>query len=434
MLSGNLNERKCRVIVSIHSGQQTTDIPKHLQLITQKGTTIFQKWLTSISEDLGFFSPGLHLLKISLPSGAKQEKVIRLIKGKEVSIRFNFESNDIPQDMEWAFFAKPQSVNLTEKSLGRSITLEPLYSEVRILTRLNDRWTSKNAISANRQMIAIDDKGEVFQLNTVSHVQMLEIRLQEYPPKYVRLPANSSLKILIRRQISSLPLRHPLEVIVSTENWRIEALLQLIKPGSIKIAEDFIGKQNAEDLLREKYVDANAASIGAYYLLRSGAYKKTVGWMRNLANDFPFLPDGPAIYAAQLINKMRPGIKLIEESRKYFLIAAERGLPVYTMGFIILREGLIKMSNHFGSDDQEISVSLKKIEYYHKMIDYTRDVTTLNPVTSPVGGDLLYELYTVGSGSTNSLPTINSWTIRAESTPLLPKQINFQLKEHETSL
>jgi hypothetical protein len=89
-------------------------------------------------------------------------------------------------------------------------------------------------------------------------------------------------------------------------------------------------------MLKEKEGNPYAAAVGAYLLLRLGRYDLMRDWARNLANWFPFLPDGCVIWAWQSIRER----KNYDDAAQYFLKAAERGLPLHTQGLRLLSEGL----------------------------------------------------------------------------------------------
>jgi hypothetical protein len=93
----------------------------------------------------------------------------------------------------------------------------------------------------------------------------------------------------------------------------------------------------AQVLLFEKMRDPYAAAVGAYLLLRLKRFNEMREWARNLANRFPFLPDGCIIWAWQLIHQQPSNT---EEIRKYLHMAVDRGLPVYSEGLRLLTDGL----------------------------------------------------------------------------------------------
>lgn len=102
---------------------------------------------------------------------------------------------------------------------------------------------------------------------------------------------------------------------ISTPTQRLQAILQLLEdpaPGAPEelwsalskqriLEDDEFLLQGAEDYLREKVHDPLAAAAGALYLVRFEMFDKMHGWARNLADWFPWLADGAAAWAAQLL-------------------------------------------------------------------------------------------------------------------------------------
>jgi hypothetical protein len=136
--------------------------------------------------------------------------------------------------------------------------------------------------------------------------------------------------------------------------------------------------KQAEQLLKDKQIDSSAAAIGGYYLLLSNCFERLHDWPKNLANWFPFLPDGAVIYATQLVNNKKPRKVKIQESRNYFLLACKRGIPIYTEGLRLLIDGLTQLAFYYKRKDLEVENALKWLEPYKRRVDWTRDISTFN--------------------------------------------------------
>jgi hypothetical protein len=103
--------------------------------------------------------------------------------------------------------------------------------------------------------------------------------------------------------------------LISTPAQRLDAILKLLAdpaPGAPEELWSALAKQRvlesdadllqgAEDHLRDKVRDPLAAAAGALYLVRFEMFDKMHGWARNLADWFPWLADGAAAWAAQLL-------------------------------------------------------------------------------------------------------------------------------------
>ncbi len=132
---------------------------------------------------------------------------------------------------------------------------------------------------------------------------------------------------------------HLLSVRLSSGQPAADAILGYMQRGDLYSTEAMSQwVEEAEGLLEDKMQDPYAAAVGAYTLLRLQNFDRLRDWPRNLANWFPFLPDGCVVWASQLIGQRQPGTEA--EVRKYLLEAAKRGIPVFTEGVRLLLDGL----------------------------------------------------------------------------------------------
>jgi hypothetical protein len=84
-----------------------------------------------------------------------------------------------------------------------------------------------------------------------------------------------------------------------------------------------------EIALKEKMQSPVAAAIGAAYLLQAGATDQMHDWPRNLSNWFPWLSEGPVLWAETLLRRDRSRRSVPDpEALNFFLQTAERGPPL----------------------------------------------------------------------------------------------------------
>ena len=76
--------------------------------------------------------------------------------------------------------------------------------------------------------------------------------------------------------------------------------------------------------LQRKGKDPSGAAIGGYFLLRAEQLDRLHDWTGNLAERFPWLPDGCVIHAWHLLKQEESDPK---RARKRLLEAEQRGLP-----------------------------------------------------------------------------------------------------------
>jgi hypothetical protein len=183
-----------------------------------------------------------------------------------------------------------------------------------------------------------------------------------------------------------------LGLVVTTDNAPVEALLRSLAGGSLDMTQHMFGLDPngpgaqsafAQDLLRDKMNDPIAAAVGGYALLRCAAFDRIHSWAKNLADWFPWLPDGSVVYAWQLLSD--PAKRDYVKARSSLLDAARCGVPVFTEGLRLLRDGL----NYFAhihqwsdkrpfssNDDGEARQELERIVKYAGAADWSARHTT----------------------------------------------------------
>jgi hypothetical protein len=114
-------------------------------------------------------------------------------------------------------------------------------------------------------------------------------------------------------------------------------MAQQLAPGMIDRAQAF---------LRAKKINPVQATLAAYALLKvSNEDRKE--WALNLANWFKYLPDGAIIYGWYLIRDGKA-----EQAHGFFRTALERGVPMYSEGVRLLRNGLNFLRGLYPEDAQ----------------------------------------------------------------------------------
>lgn len=105
-------------------------------------------------------------------------------------------------------------------------------------------------------------------------------------------------------------------------------------------------------------------------------------WASNLANWFPWLPDGPVIFAWKLILEYSKIEDEIEDHyisgriRESLLQAVARGMPVFTVGLRLLYEGLTMCSYKYKEEDEVVEEALKAVRVFLSNTDTSKETTT----------------------------------------------------------
>lgn len=152
------------------------------------------------------------------------------------------------------------------------------------------------------------------------------------PPAY----AASSLTLLPDPETGLDPQAPPFLAMWESGHKTADALFAYVQRGALDLAREAAPAliDQAESLLADKGANPIHATIAAYTLLTIGDTAHG-SWMANLASLFPFLPDGAIIYGWHLIHTGQA-----EQAPAQFHAALSSGLPIYTAGVRLLRDGL----------------------------------------------------------------------------------------------
>lgn len=131
----------------------------------------------------------------------------------------------------------------------------------------------------------------------------------------------------------------------------------------------------AEDLLYGKSVNPYAAALSGLFLFQHGRFDRLHDWPRNLANWFPWFPDGAVLHAAQCLHDGE-----VDEARTYFLAAQDRGVPTFAMSLRLLVNGLSLLANdeeRSGDPDPTVDAALARARRWGGFVDFDAPFTTL---------------------------------------------------------
>jgi hypothetical protein len=82
------------------------------------------------------------------------------------------------------------------------------------------------------------------------------------------------------------------------------------------------------DMVRAKLESPLAATIAALVLLRAGRLDLIEGWLRNLSECFPTLPDGAVLWTEQVLRQEKDREKAAAKATQSLVRLVQRGLPV----------------------------------------------------------------------------------------------------------
>lgn len=156
------------------------------------------------------------------------------------------------------------------------------------------------------------------------------------------------------------------------DNPQIDAVARYLQGGHLQEAASVGG--DAEHLLEEKMADPFGAALGGYALLRSGQLDRLHHWPRNLADLFPWFPDGAVIAGEEAALEGDHTLAI-----QYVCEAARRGLPVFGAGLSLLASRLREYSGApetaFGENGKLVAVAgglLERLLGYMPFVDFAR--------------------------------------------------------------
>jgi len=113
------------------------------------------------------------------------------------------------------------------------------------------------------------------------------------------------------------------------ENPLVDAVARYVYGGALQEAANVA--REAEKLLEQKMADPFGAALGGYALLRLHELRRLHDWPTNLANWFPWLPDGAVVAGEKAALEGN-----YKGAAEYLCEAARRGLPAFADGFSML--------------------------------------------------------------------------------------------------
>ena len=239
----------------------------------------------------------------------------------------------------------------------------------------------------------------------------LQVGGPHIPWKIVGLPPSYEVMVLVQPTPGPVDRVHPLDVVVSSNDFQLETLLALMQRGDTSSARNLVAEsQLAEKFLYNKWENTAAAAGGGYFLLRVNDMERLHNWVNNLTNWFEWMADGPVIHAWQLIAEVRNDRSLVrvrlEQARGRLLEAVNRGVPLYTEGLRLLRNGLLLFDQRDKGNDGEIRAALAWVSEFVAAADWSGITTTFtgerpdnpsvkSPLGNPRGSDPLIYIFDV---------------------------------------
>jgi hypothetical protein len=298
-------------------------------------------------------APGTYLARVYFPSGRLVQQTCSIRDGEQTEVNVEIHNFFGHERLERSAVLRPLVRDETTPGLaGEDFTSTWAKRWHRTST---NRWTQ---IGFDGATLSRDNHTVRYRFELDERPQLLQLGGQGISWRFVTLPPTSPVDVTISAQGQS-----ELDIEVTTGSDYAEALLGYLRSGAAEVARAI-----AESLLREKTVDPIAALVGGYYMLRNGTQSEFPDWTTNLSHWFPWLPDGAVINAWKHLQagKRQPtgAEKHFQSARDELLLAASRGIPVYTEGLTLLLEGLELMVADADNTDPELNAALAFIRPY----------------------------------------------------------------------
>jgi hypothetical protein len=321
--------------------------------------------VTLHDETIFDLKPGTYLTRVLFPSGNVARQTCTVAEGEKTPVNIDVHALSGHESLERSAVLRPLIRDETTPGLEGETFVK---AWVRRWHRVDGQpWSAIAFDGSNRHRDAQTVRYS-FQLDRAP--QLLQLGGPNVAWRFVALPPGAQVDVTITPRLDG-----DLAISVTTQSEQAEALLGYLRSGAIEDADVI-----AETLLARKMGDPIAAAIGGYYLLRVGRLARLADWGGNLSAWFPWLADGPVINGWQHLHAGRRGDGDLESefraARSEFLLAVERGLPVYTEGLRLLFDGLRLVSEDADSHDEEVTQALDRVEPFAQAADWSAATVT----------------------------------------------------------
>lgn len=348
-------------------------------------------------------SAGKYVFTLLLPSGQMLSTPFQVEDGKESVVNVPYEHS--PQ--EWL-----RSQTLLGHSLSRTqetLALEKLSVSVNISP--NDPALVKPKIDfalycpqyTDRSILLYKANMNVSAMHSRLHI-VFEVSGQDYESATVaELKIGNTSRTVVLPPLSSRHINDQLTldcawsdtvesvtdlaVHVNMQNKAAQALLSYMQRGDIesaqKVSQPVIDE--AYQMFREKMQDPAAACVAGYLLTSTSNWKHMpLDWCSNLSVFFPHIADGSIINAHRRIVDLPEDLSPsdLQGIADLLLLAAERGLPIYSAGLRLLNDDLLALSNSIKELGANKSL-LRKVDLaYQRTTSWLQYCDFKNPFTT----------------------------------------------------
>lgn len=365
--------------------------PKRIRLFDAAFKTVRSFWIQDDRFTIDGLQPGFYELSIRDATGHESFMTVDLsdrsqsdlVVGQPQPTSGQFRvSKEIPNARK-SFSSKKYITNFDYLTPFR---IRNKSLELGIIVRELDKWSFTKLPLVTEAQINV--RKFDYSFNSGYQNSFLSVSSKSSFTKLICLPRGANINVRFKKNFNSPgDLDRSIDVLVSTDYQRAEALLDMLNTGAMLEAKSFVNARLAEDLLQRKIENPWAAAIGGYYLLKVKDNERLHDWANNLANWFEWFSDGAIIHAWQMIaeNKGEDDKKLLRIKRR-LLEGQKRGLPLFTEGLRLLLDGLSQLSTIFKRRDREVEQALDTVKSYAAFVDWDCKYLTINNLRKELNG------------------------------------------------
>lgn len=283
---------------------------------------------------------GLYEVSAVLEDGQKHNHLVQIIEGEQTPVEFNIREGE--QTLE-----RSEQVNVED---------EPLYKPPRHTEKFDSLSHEESPTETDLSIQLLDVQGaSVVREGRLFWVFECTSPLESIPTALLRIGDKKfhiSLPVSPEREfpLNSCVLKAEItrsgehaHAWIASERTVANALQNMLASGYISRAADVADQ--AVDLLRYKYSDPTGAALGALILHRVGRLGRWMSWVKNLAMDFDWLPDGKVLLAILLSEKESSRDQALELALK-----ASSQRMLFVESYSLLLDLLRRWSSEMGYD------------------------------------------------------------------------------------
>lgn len=288
---------------------------------------------------------GVYLVRATLPSGDLMTSTVRATKDQISAATLHPPKQSPNEGLAWAYY-----MQRTPAQSGMNAGYEILLSVPELpscnfwLQERNNRWRPVLPSDLTTQPVLINPGDPTAVMATEVHAVNLTASVWaavewQTDRQLVAVPAWNfqDVRVLILKDDPTDQDLAPFRVLIGGSHPQAEAILGFLTSGDFEAARR-VGEKwfdEAEQMLHDKVADPIAAIVAGYFLLRAGRIDRLHEWTSNLANWFPWIPDGAVICGWHMALTNRWDL-----AEHWLTEAVHRGVPLYTQGLRLLHDGL----------------------------------------------------------------------------------------------